>query len=324
MKLLHAILAAGSVLSILTAGNVRADNDWPAKPIRIVVPSAAGGSADFMARTFGQYLSKSINQPVVVDNRPGASAIIGAQVVKAAAPDGYTFLISGTSVSAANPVLFTGLSYDPSKDFVELGMFGLFPMIGMVRKGSPFHSVADIIAYAKAHPNKLSFGYHSASSRVPSELIKSRAGINVQGVAYKNITQISIDIASGLTDFAFMDAVSAAPAIQSGRLVPIAVTSPQRLRRMPDVPAVAEVLPGYEMQAWLGLAAPKGTPQPIIEKMSALLRDGLADPKVHDALEGQGLEVRATSLADMKKFVVADRARWVEWVRIAGITPITQ
>ena len=277
--------------------------DWPAKPIKIVVPSAAGGAADFLARSFGRYFAQQAKQSVVVENRPGAGAIIGAQAVKASAPDGYTYLLSGMSTQSANPILYSNLPYDPQKDFDEIGMFGTFPMIGLAKKDGPLRTVADLINFAKANPGKLSFGHHAASALVPVELIKGATGVVMTGVPYKNVTQISVDIASGVLDFAFIDALSAAPALKGGLLSPIAVTSPQRFAALPNVQAIAEVLPGYAMVGWLGLSAPAGTPKPVLDRMNGLLRDALGDPAVKAGLEGQGLTVRAVTIDEQKAWV---------------------
>ncbi len=307
------------VLAVALAPAVFAQSDWPAKPIKVIVPSAAGGAADFLARSFGRFFVQQTKQSAVVENRPGAGAIIGAQAVKASAPDGYTYLLSGMSTQSANLILYANLPYDPQKDFEEIGMFGTFPMIGLAKKDGPLRSVADIINAAKANPGKLTFGHHAASALVPVELIKAPTGIAMTGVPYKNVTQISVDIAAGLLDFAFIDALSAAPALKGGLLAPIAVTSPQRFAALPNTQAIAEVIPGYAMVGWLGLSAPAGTPKPILERMNALLRDALADPAIKAGLEGQGLTVRAVTIEEQKAWVAEDRKNWVEWVRIAKI-----
>ncbi len=317
-----------SVLSALIASLLAgasplagAQGTWPSKPIRIVVPSAAGGASDFLARSFGRYVTQETGQPVIIENRPGAASIIGAQVVKESAPDGYTFLSSGMSTQAANPVLYTNLPYTPEKDFDEIGMYGVFPMIGLVRKDSPLRSVADIISYAKENPDKLTFGHHAASSLVPVELIKARAGVAIRAVPYKNVTDISMNVASGVIDLAFIDALSAAPALNSGLLTPIAVTTSKRFHSLPEVPTVAETLPGYSMDGWLGLSAPAGTPKPVLDRMNALLRDALADPTIKSNLESRGLVPTPMTLDEQKAWVIADRKRWVEWARIAKIQP---
>lgn len=319
------LAAWGYAFALCTALSpcVHAQTDqWPSKPVKLVVPSSPGGAADFVGRTFGRFLEQQIKQPVVVENKPGANAIIGAEAVKLAPSDGYTYLVAGNSTQAANPVLYSKLPYKPQTDFEEVGLFGPFPTIALVKKGGSFQSIGDLIAYAKAHPGRLKYGYASASSQVPTELLKARADIDAIGAPYKNITQIVTDIGGGVLDFAFLDALTAAPALQTGLLTPIAVTSPQRFGLLPNVPTVAEALPGFEMQGWLGLAAPAGTPRVIVEKMNAYIRAATEDAGVRAALERQGMTVQAATVAEHRAFVEADRARWTEWVRIAKIAPL--
>ncbi len=294
---------------------------WPNRPIKLVVPSSPGGAADMVGRTFARFLEQRVRQPVVVENRPGAGAIIGAEAVKSAAPDGYTFLVAGNSTQAANPSLYARLPYDPAKDFIETGMFGQFPMIGIVRAGSAMRTAADLIAYAKANPDKLTYGHHASSAQVPAELLKARAGIQATGAPYKALSGVIQDLGGGVIDFAFVDALSATPALQSGKVVAFGVTSPTRFAQLPNVPPVAEVLPGFEVQGWLGLSAPAGTPSAIIARMNGLIREANADASFREALERLGMTVRSLSPDEHAAFVAADRERWAEWVRIARIVP---
>lgn len=298
----------------------RARDDWPTRTVRIVVPSAAGGAADFLARGFGRYVTQRTQQPVVVENRPGGAAVIGAMVVKDAPADGHTLLLSGMSTQAANAVLYTNLPYDPARDFAEIGMFGTFPMVGLARRGGPLGSIQDIVREAKAKPGRLTFGHHAASALVPVELLKARAGIDLNPVPYKNVTQIALDIGSGIIDLAFIDALSAAPALKGPHVVPIAVTSAKRFHALPDVPSVAESYPGYAMDGWLGLSAPAATPPDALAAVNRLLADALADPAIKAGLEQQNLTPTALSLAEQRDWVVADRKRWVEWLGVARIT----
>lgn len=321
MKFRGCISMIATTLLLSAGPTAHAQSEWPSKPIKIIVPSAAGGASDFLARSFGRYVTQQTGQPVIVENRPGAASIIGAQVVKESAPDGYTFLSSGMSTQAANPVLYTNLPYAPERDFEEIGMYGVFPMIGLVKKDSPLRSVADIIRYAKENPDKLTFGHHAASSLVPVELIKARAGVSIRAVPYKNVTDISMNVASGVIDIAFIDALSAAPALNSGLLTPIAVTTPKRFHGLPEVPTVAETLPGYSMDGWLGLSAPAGTPKPILDRMNGLLRGALANPEIKASMESRGLVPTPMTLEEQKAWVAADRKRWVEWASIAKIQP---
>ena len=322
-RVVRAIASAVLVIAAAAiAGQARAQADnWPSRPIRLVVPSAAGGAADFVGRTFGRFLEQQVKQPVVVEDKPGAGGIIGAEAVKNAPPDGYTFLVAGSSTQSANVSLYAKLPYDPQKDFEEVALIGKFPNIAMVRKDGPIRSLADLLAFARANPGKLNYGYYSSSSQVPPALLMSRTGVQMTGAAYKNITQIITDIGGKVIDFAFLDALSAAPALQGGVLVPIAVTSPERFGNIPNVPTVAETVAGFEVQGWLGLAAPAGTPRAVLERMNALAREAVQDPAIRGALERQGMIPQSGSLAEHRSFVQADRQRWAEWVRVAKIAP---
>lgn len=313
------VCAAALFLCALSA---QAQGDaWPSRPVKLVAPSAPGGATDSVGRILGRYMEPILKQSVVVDAKPGAGAVLGAQFVKTSAPDGYTFLISGSSTHSANPFLFAKLPYDPQKDFRDVGMVGFIPAIGMVHKSSTIRSSADLIRFAKANPGKLSYGYATSSSQVPPAIIKSRAGIDLLGAPYKSLAQIITDLAGGTIDFAFLDIMSASPALQNPNIVAIATTSLQRLPSMPNVPTVAEALPGFEIQSWIGIAAPVDTPAAIVEKMNALLRQALADPGVRASLEKLGMTVQAMSIQELAEFTTADRKRWAEWVRIAKIEP---
>lgn len=314
-------LTALTMAAAAAANPAHAQSDWPTKPIRIIVPSAPGGAADFAARTFGRYLEAQVRQPVVIENRAGAGGVVGTEAAKNAPADGYSYLLSTNSTHAANVSLFAKLPYDPQKDFDAVGMFGTFATVAMVRQGSALRSIANVVQYARANPGKLTFGYYSSSSQVPPELLRARAGIEMTGASYKNITQIVTDLAGGVVEFAFMDMLSAAPALQSGRMTPIAVTAPGRLASLPNVPAVAETIAGYEVEGWLGLTAPAGTPRAVIERMNSLVAGALADPAIRAALEKQGMNPRTMRADELKAFMAADQKRWAEWVRLAKILP---
>ncbi len=299
----------------------RAQAEWPNRPVRLIIPSAAGGAADFIGRTLGRFLEPHLRQPVVVDNRAGAGGVIGTEAAKQAAPDGYTFLISTNSTHAANEFLFRRLPYDPVRDYAHVGLLGTYPTIAVVPAEGPVNSIPALVAHAKANPGRVFYGYYSSSSQVPAALLKARAEIDVTGASYRNITQIVPDLISGQIQFAFLDALSAAPALQSGRVVPIAVSAARRTVQNPDLPTVAESIPGFVVEGWFGLTAPAGTPRPILDRMGTLLRDAVADPAVSAALVRQGLTPGFLPAAEMDRFLVADRERWRDWVRIAGIQP---
>ena len=326
MKSRSARLVAGVGAALFAALSfvpvAQGQDAWPSKPLRFIIPSTPGSASDFAGRTFARFIEPRLKQTVISENKPGAGAIIGAELLKNSPADGYTYLIGGSSVSGANPVLYVKLPYDPVKDFEEVGTFGFFPIIGMVKKDGPIKSAADIIAMAKANPGKVSFGFYSPLAQISPELIKSRTGIELIGVSYKQVSQISIDVAGGVVDFTFLDAIGAAPVLKSGLLRPIAVTSPQRVPSMPDVPTMAEILPGFEVQGWSGLTTNKGAPMAVVERMNGLLRAMQTDPESKELLERQGMVVRPTaSVADHAKFTTAERVRWAEWVKLAKIPP---
>jgi len=315
----RAVLAAAATLAALRGA--RAQDAWPSRPVRLIIPSAAGGAADFVGRTLGRFFEPHLGQPVVVDNRAGAGGILGTEAAARAAPDGYTFLIATNSTHAANQFLYRRLPYDPVRDFAHIGMLGTFATIAVVAADAPFRSIPALVAHARANPGRVFFGYYSSSSQVPAALLKARAEIDVIGAAYRNITQIVPDLISGQIQFAFLDSLSAAPALQSGRIVPIAVSAPRRMAQYPEVPTVAEAYPGFVVEGWFGLTAPAGTPAVALTRMEALLRQAVADPTIAVALTRQGLTPGFAGAAEMERFLVADRERWQEWVRIAGIQP---
>ncbi|ABF11109.1 Bug family tripartite tricarboxylate transporter substrate binding protein [Cupriavidus metallidurans] len=321
---LRLALAATAMATGMMSGTATAQaNAWPNRPIRLIVPSAAGGAADFVARTFSAFLQKRLpaNAAVVVENRPGAGGIIGTEAAKSAPADGYTFLIASNSTHAANVSLYRNLPYDPIKDFAPVGMFGTFGTILVVPKNSPFKSLPELIRYAKAHPGNMTYGYYSSSSRVPPELLRVRAGLDYAGAPYRNITQIITDMLGGQIQFAFLDSLSAAPALQNPMLAPIAVTSSQRMPQLASVPTVAESLQGFEVQGWLGLTAPAGTPEDVVKRMSTLVSDAISEPAIRTALERQGMAPRTMTPEALRAHMVADRSRWAEWTKAAGIEP---
>lgn len=294
---------------------------WPAaKPISIIVPSASGGAADFIARTFAQHVPRTLpGATVVVDNRPGAAGILGTLAAKSAAADGYTFLLTSNSTHAANVSLYRKLRYDPLKDFVQIGMFGHFSSVLLVRANAPFTTLPELIAAARSQPGKLNYGYYSSSSQVPAELLRVLAKLDFQGASYKSVTQILTDLMGGQLDFVFIDTLSAAPALQNDRLRPIAVSSPQPLPALAQVPAAHTVVPGLELQGWFGLAAPTGTPAVAVEGMGRALQQAMADSAVQQAFSERGFENQWRSGPDLQRFIQDDIRRWAKWVDMAGI-----
>ncbi len=315
------LLAAAAALG--PSAGVRAQTGaWPERPITVFVPSAAGGAADFTGRAWGAFLSRALSGAVVtIDNKAGAGGILGTLAARAAPADGHAFLISTNSTHAANLSLYAKPGYDPQKDFDPVGMFGKFGTVLMVRSDSRIPTLPALVGFARANPGKLTFGFYSSSSQVPAELLKARAKIDAVGTSYKNITQIITDLAGGQIDFAFLDMLSAAPGLQNPRLKAIAVSAPTREPSLPEVPAVAEWFPGYEVQGWIGLHAPAGVPRAVIERVGAITREAVADPTFKQALESRGMVVGGMTPQALRQFVDADVERWAQWVKLAGIPP---
>jgi len=316
------LIALGGLAACSLSLKTHAQPAWPERPISIIVPSAAGGAADFTGRSFAQALSRALNgAAVTVDNRAGAGGIVGTIAARNAAPDGHAFLISTNSTHSANPFLYLKPGYDPQKEFEPVGLFGKFGTVLIVPAGSPYRTLTDLIEAARKSPGKLTFGFYSSSSQVPSELLKARARIDVVGASYKNITQIVTDLIGGQLDFAFLDMLSAAPALQNQSLRPIAVSAPGREPSLPEVPPVADTLPGYAVQGWIGLHAPAGTPRSIIDRVNQVMGQAMADPAIRKGFESRGMQVATLSPEGLRAFVIEDTARWKEWVALAGIKP---
>lgn len=312
--------AAAAACLLACAGTAQAAG-WPSRPITIIVPSAAGGAADLTARTFGLFLGQKTGQTVIVEDRPGAGGIVGTNAAKNAPADGYTFLLSTNSTHSANQFLYKSLPYDAQKDFRQVGMLGTFGAVGIVTPDSPYKTVPELVDYAKQHPNKVFFGYYSSSSQVPAELLKARAGIPVSGVAYKNVTQIITDLRGKQIGFAFVDYLTAMGQIDGKGLLPIAVTADKPNTAWPSVQTMSTFYPGFVVAGWLGLSAPRGTPEDVVQQLNGYMRAALQDADTAGKLRSLGLQPEAMDVRQFDDFVKTDTAHWKEWVRLAGIPP---
>jgi tripartite-type tricarboxylate transporter receptor subunit TctC len=294
---------------------------YPSRPIKIIVPFGPGGSGDITARLIGKQIEERTKQAVVIDNRPGANGIIGTMAVKIAEPDGHTVLLITTSTHAANVSLVRNLSYDPAADFTVVGVFRSSGSYLMVRPQAPWRDLAGFVAAAKAEPGKLTFGYFNASSRTPPEYLGKLAGVELQGVPYRAIANAVADLISGEISCLFMDTTASNQYLQSGQLRPLAVTRLKRVEATPDVPAVAETFPGFELTGFLGMAVPSATPRDVVEQLNGLINEALALPEVRRRMDEFGLSWETTDLAACEAEVRAERERWTEYVRVAGIQP---
>jgi tripartite-type tricarboxylate transporter receptor subunit TctC len=313
-----------SVLALISAALLPSTSgaaQYPSRPIKIIVPFGPGGSGDITARLIGKQIEDRTKQAVVIDNRPGANGIIGTMAVKIAEPDGHTVLLITTSTHAANVSLVRNLSYDPAADFTVVGVFRSSGSYLMVRPQAPWRDLAGFIAAAKATPGKLTFGYFNASSRTPPEYLGKLAGVELQGVPYRAIANAVADLISGEISCLFMDTTASNQYLQNGQLRPLAITRLKRAEATPDVPAVAETFPGFELTGFLGMAVPSATPRDIVEQLNGLINEALAAPEVRRRMDEFGLSWDTTDLVACEAEVRAERERWTEYVRVAGIQP---
>jgi tripartite-type tricarboxylate transporter receptor subunit TctC len=294
---------------------------YPGKPIRIIVPFGPGSASDITARRFAQFLQDQWKQPVVVEDRPGANGVIGTETLKNAAPDGYTLGIATNSTHAAALYLFKKLPYSATEDFEHIGLFGVIGTVALVRAASPFKSIPELVAYAKANPGKMFFGYADTASQVSAELLKARAALPVEGVQYRGIADAMTDLIGGRIHFMFANYISSSGQIRGGKLLPIAVTESQRSALWPEVPTVAETYPDYELHAFVGLAAPRGTPKEIVLKLNEAMRSAMADPAFKDHLVTMGMRPKPLTPEDYHAFLTMEAARWKEYVKTANIEP---
>jgi len=299
----------------------QAQDKWPSRPITWVVPFAAGGSTDIVARTIGQEISRALGQPVVVENRPGAAGAVGAGYVARAKPDGYTLFGGTISTHAINASLYKNLPYDPVKDFEPVSLIGYVPNVLMVNAALPVNNVQELIAYAKQH-NGLSFASSGAgtSTHLAGELFADLIHVPMTHVPYKGSPQAVQDVAAGLVPFLFDQLTAGDAMIKAGKLRPLAVTSPKRSALLPKVPTMAEAgVSGFEMVSWQALYAPRGTPKDVVQRLNAEVVRALKQPAVQQRLTQQlGMEVVGSTPAELTALMDREILRWAALVRKSG------
>jgi tripartite-type tricarboxylate transporter receptor subunit TctC len=296
---------------------------WPTKqPIKFVVVYPPGGASDVTARIIGAKITESMGQAVVIENKPGANGIIAMEYVAKAAPDGYTILMANLGPNAINPVVYKKLPYDAIKDYAAVTLTTIVPQIVVVTPALPVKSIADLIAYSKANPDKVTFASagNGASNHLSGELLNAMAGIKMRHVPYKGDSPSIVDVMGGTVDVALPTAVAVMQQVKSGRLRAIAVTSSKRLPSLPDVPTVAETLPGYEAVSWGGVMAPAGTPPDIIAKLNAEVNRILKLPDVVEKLQGLGAEIVGSTPEEFANYVKDEIAKWGKVARDNNVT----
>lgn len=296
---------------------------WPTKqPIKFIVVYPPGGASDVTARLIATKLSESIGQSVNVENKPGANGIIATEFVAKSAPDGYTLLMANLGPNAINPVIYKKLPYDAIKDFSAITLTTIVPQFIVVSPSLPIYSVNDLISYAKANPGKVTFASagNGASNHLSGELFNAMAGIKMQHIPYKGDAPGLVDVMAGQVNVALPTAIAAAPHVRSGKLRALAVTSTKRLPSFPDVPTVAETLPGFEAVSWGGVMVPAGTPQPIINRLNTEILNILKMPDIAEKLNGLGAEIVGSSPQQFDAYVKSEIAKWGKVARDNQVT----
>ncbi len=312
-------LAAGAAALPALSRLARAD-DYPTRPVRLIVTVPAGGSPDIVGRLVAQWLSERLGQAFVVENRPGASANIGTELVVKSPPDGGTLLLA-MSANAINASLYQHLNYNFIRDTVPVASIARIPLVMDVNLAFPAKTVPEFIAYAKANPGKINLA--SAGNGTPlyvaGELFKMMAGITMTDVTYQGESAAMPDLLSGQDQAMFGVLPASLGYIRSGKVRAFAVTSATRQEILPDVPAMAEFLPGYEASGWYGVVAPKGTPPEVVDKLNKQINAGLADPTMKARLAALGCGVFAGSPADFAKFIDDETGKWAKVVEFAHV-----
>jgi tripartite-type tricarboxylate transporter receptor subunit TctC len=312
-----------AVLALLAAPAAAPAQQWPTKPIHVLNPWPPGGPADFIARPVFEKLAEVLGQPLVIDSKPGANGTIATAAAAKAAPDGHTLLLSHIGPMAMSPALQANLAYDPLKDFAPITQFTSGPTLLVVRPELPIETVPELIDYARKNPGKLTYASvgQGSTTHLAGEMLRLMAGIDIVHVPYKGGAPVVTDLLGGQVEMAFIGPSVVLPHVQAVKLRAIAVTTLKRASAFPSLPAVAETLPGFEMNTWYGLEAPAGTPAPIVERLQKGIAAILKNPEIAERLRGAALEPEGTTPAEHAAQIRDDVARWRKLVRDAGITP---
>jgi tripartite-type tricarboxylate transporter receptor subunit TctC len=295
--------------------------DYPGKPIKIVVPFAAGSATDLTARGLGAKLQEILKQPIVVENKPGASGQLGASAVATAPADGYTLLMGTNTTNAANPALFKKLSYDPEKDFAPIARCVTGVNALVVNLEVPAKTVSELIGYARSNPGKLNYAEASASQRLSAEMFNTLANIKIERVPYKASPQALGDVVSGQVQVMFPDLPQALSQIAAGKVRGLGTTGTQRTTVAPDLPAIAETVKGYSLVYWLGVFAPAATPKPIQKTLWEAIDKALQDQATGKAMTQGRMEISPLGLEDFAAYVKSETQWWAEKIKAAGIEP---
>jgi tripartite-type tricarboxylate transporter receptor subunit TctC len=317
---LRIVSVAIVALGLLAPGASRAQ-PYPTKPVKLIVPFAAGGPIDVMGRLVAQWLSSALGQQVVVDNRPGASGTIGTRAAAAAEPDGHTLLIGSVTTLATGPLIAKNVGYDPRKDFVPIALVASTPFALVVAPSVPADTLEQFITYARANPGRLNFGTPVGTlAHLTGELFRIRTGIDIVVIPYKGAATAVTDILAAQVDMSFEPTSVLVSHIHDGKVRPLAVTGSARSRQLPDVPTMTESgLAGFTSYSWTGLLAPAGTPAQIVDRLNGAINQGLQSAELNSNLGRLGAETKAGSPQDFAAFIAEETRKWGAIVTASGV-----
>jgi len=328
MRLTSNLKAAGRVLLacslVLGMGAAAAQAyPYPQKPLRLIVPMAPGSAADMIARTFGGKISDALGQPVVIENKVGATGSIGADYVAKSAPDGYTLLLGTNSNISVARLLTKNIPYDAEKDFTPISLLGELPQVVLVNNDFPARTLPELIAYARNNPGKVTYAWPNMVARFSSEMLAGMSNVKFLDVPYKNSPQAMTDLIGGQVQLYIADPGLALPQMKAGKVRSLAMTHSKRSAVMPDVPPVAEAgqLPGYELLGLFGIFGPAGMPADVVSKLNAAVRKAAQDPELRTRMSGLSLDVQPTTPAELGLRMRQDTQRWEKVAKDVGIRP---
>jgi tripartite-type tricarboxylate transporter receptor subunit TctC len=322
-RLALVFVAQAATFLIAGASLAQAQSDYPAKPVKIIVPFPPGGTSDVMARMVADELTKILKQPFIVDNIAGAGGIVGTDRASKMAADGYTIIQTGVGQSAVAHGLDANLKYNSTTDFIHISQVNSGPNVLVVNPATPYKSVKDVVDYAKANPGKLDYGFtHAASGHMAMELFKQTAGIYMTGIPYRGGGPMMTDILGGTIPMMFINQDVALPHVKAGKLRALAVTSAQRNSLYPDVPTISESgYKGFEALSWSGMSVVKGTPQPIVDKLEAAIAQAMQSEPIKQRMGAIGFVIPAQGSKPYTAFVKKEIDTWTRVIKTAGIKP---
>jgi tripartite-type tricarboxylate transporter receptor subunit TctC len=314
-----ALIAAVGAAALATSAEAQ---NYPSRSIKFIVPFAAGSATDAVARIVGEHASKTLGQPIIIENQGGANGIPAARAVARSEPDGYTVLITTNTTHAANQSMLKSVPYDALNDFEPVTKLGTIPLALIANPSVPAKNVQELLAHVKANPGKLTFGSGSSSSRIAGEMLKSLGGIDIVHVPYRSNPQAVTDILGGQINLFFADISTTMPQVRAGKVTGLAISTAQRSPLAPELPTMAEAgVPGYDLAAWFAAFVPAKTPQPVVAKLREALVAAVNDKGTQEKLTAAGIEPETSTPEELKAFVRSEIKKWADIVKAAGIQP---